>query len=115
MSSTLKAINSMVQGTTYASIDGLLGSAAQAYMTEGTLGEQMQAFAMVEIPHQILHNMIDHPREQNVVKSFQDNTLGPYLPVDGLVGGAIAYFNGGLYPALAWGLIHGPLHFMITQ
>jgi len=102
----LKEQNCILRKSTGFTADGLLGSIAAAIFAPE--GYKMTTFLGTAITHQILHNLIDHPDEDNIVSTLDKKI--PTVPLDGIITTVVAYKSGGLGSALGFGIVHGPLH-----
>jgi len=108
MSTTLKALNSKVEGYTCLTIDGIFGSVAAGFVAEGDATQKLMTGLATAGVHQVFHNKIVTNAPPNMIKDFN-------IPAfDGIVAGGVAYFLGGTTSAIAFGALHAPLHFNIV-
>lgn len=106
----LKEQNCILRKSTGLTADGLLGSIVAAFLAPE--GYKMVTFLGTTAVHQIFHNLIDHPEEQNIVSKLDKEI--PVVPLDGIVATGVAYYSGGLGSAIGFGVVHGPLHMIIA-
>lgn len=112
----VRMFNTLVEANTYGlvSADGLAVFGSQAIVSEGGFSDKLMNGAYVEFAHQIVHNMIDNDAPDNQLKRL-DRMLPQWLPLDGLAGGAAAYYLNGTTGVLAFSAVHGLLHPMIVR